>query len=322
MSHLRFLALASLLSAAAPALSARADLQIQLGGTPPAPAPGPVAEAVAKRTAPKKGAAPAPVLGSRHQIGVARRGSAPPILPPADGSIPAEVELPAIPSPEPARQIQVNARLGKMLAPMTDVYRMPDPRSQWVGKLKLDTQVAIVSQWQGWYAIVMGDGSQAYVPMTHVEVLPYQVRTVTQAPAPAPPPQPVLPPQLQQTSSQSSLSQVVLQEAYRYMGAPYVWGGNGMSGIDCSGLVKNCFEVAGVKLPRKGGDQAEIGQDVPFDQLQPGDRLYFSVSRTNDHTGIYIGDGRFIHAGKGRGNVGIDTLEGMYKRSLTSARRL
>lgn len=315
MSHLRLLAVASLLGASA--LPAAADLEIPLGQAP-APAPKAAPPAVAKRAeAVRKKKAP-PRLPSRglRQVGVVRRGSGPPILPPADGTIPPEVGLPALPAPEPPPAVRVNARLGRMLA-AADVYRLPDPRSQWVGRLKAETQVAIVSQWQGWFAIVMGDGSQAYVPQTHVEVLPFQVRTVTPV-APAPAPQsPVQP------ARRISFGEAVIQEAYRYLGVPYVWGGNDERGLDCSGLVKNCFARLGVKLPRRGGEQAEVGYDVPLDQLQPGDRLYFSVSRTNDHTGIYIGNGKFIHAGRGRGNVGIDSLDQpLYKRSLTSARRL
>jgi cell wall-associated NlpC family hydrolase len=56
--------------------------------------------------------------------------------------------------------------------------------------------------------------------------------------------------------------------------------------------------------------------------LQQGDRLYFSGRRTHDHTGIYLGNGYFIHAGRSRGNVGVDHLSTpYYKRTLASARR-
>lgn len=300
---------------------ASADLQVPLGT-----APNPVAAAVARRAEPKKKAAPPvkplPSRGLLRQVGVARRGSGPPILPRADGTIAPEFQAPApLPEPEPAAALTVKARLGKLLAPQTDVYRLPDPRSQWVGKLKAGTQVAIVSQWQGWYSVVMGDGSYAYVPQTHVEVLPFEVRTVApNVPAPQPAPAPTLV-QASSTISQGS-GHPVLDEAYRYLGTPYVWGGNTDSGIDCSGLVKNCFSALGYRLPRRASEQAQIGQDVPLDQLQPGDRLYFSVKKPNDHTGIYIGNGQFIHAGRGRGNVGVDSLsQRLYRTTLTSAKR-
>jgi cell wall-associated NlpC family hydrolase len=310
------------LAACALALPAAADLRIPLGSGPAA------AEAAKKRTSTKVAqAAPSrSALASRSlpaQIGVRRRGG-PPILPPADGAIPPEDIAPPAPAPAPpAPELQrtINARLGRMLASSTDAYRMPDPRSQWVGKLKENQQVAIVSQWQGWYAIVMADGSQAYVPQTHVEVLPYQVRTIT-APAPAPPPMPVAP-QPQPVSYNNTLAEAVIREAFEYADTPYVWGGNTQSGVDCSGLVRNCFAANGVKLPRRASEQFRIGTEVPLDQLQPGDRLYFSVKKANDHTGIYIGDGKFIHASRSRGKVGVDHLSTrLYHRSLTGARRL
>ncbi|HEU4753766.1 MAG TPA: C40 family peptidase, partial [Armatimonadota bacterium] len=121
----------------------------------------------------------------------------------------------------------------------------------------------------------------------------------------------------------SPLALAVIREAFRYQGTPYVYGGNDESGIDCSGLVKNCFAASGVSLPRRASEQAEIGQPVALDQLQPGDRLYFSVSKQYDHTGIYLGSGYFIHAGRGRGNVGVDHLsKPLYSRTLSAARRL
>lgn len=262
-----------------------------------------------------------------QQVGVVRRG-APPILPPVDGT--SLVPEAAIAAPQAVSQVTVNARLGRMLAYKTDVYKLPDPRSQWVGKLSQGQQVAILSQWEGWYAIVMGDGSQAYVPSTHVEVLPYQVKTVSPV-APSPPPAPVV------TSGQMLLApagaadgagpaapyiRVLIQEAFKYEGAPYVYGGNGAAGIDCSGLVKNCFASLGVSLPRRASEQATVGATVALTELQPGDRLYFSVKRQFDHTGIYLGNGYFIHASASRRKVAVDHLSTpLYGNHLEAARR-
>ncbi len=253
------------------------------------------------------------------------------MLPAADGTaVPPFPEVaPAPAGPPPAAMlVQVAARLGRMIAPATDIYRLPDPRSQWVGKVKQGQQIAIVSQWQGWFAIVMGDGSQAYVPQTHVEVLPYEVKSVGPARPDAPTPQPQ-PAAYERRSDagamlavSNELSRRVLQEALSYRGTRYVYGGNSRAGVDCSGLVKNCFAANGMNLPRRASEQARIGQEVPLDQLQPGDRLYFSVRKEFDHTGLYLGDGQFIHAGSGRGNVGIDRLDrGLYARTLAAARR-
>jgi cell wall-associated NlpC family hydrolase len=265
-------------------------------------------------------------------VGIVRRGAVP-VLPAADGAAPPDlVPAESAPAALPTPVIQVSARLGRMLAPSTDAFRQPDPRAAWVARLKQGQQVAIVSQWQGWYAVVMGDGTQAYVPQTHVEVLPYEVKTVATAPAPAPTPPPAPVPSSAvpldgaaswAQSASSPVARAVIQEAFRYEGVPYVYGGNTESGIDCSGLVRNCFAAHGVQLPRRASQQAQVGEPVSLDQLQPGDRLYFSVKKESDHTGIYLGNGYFIHAGRSRGKVGVDHLSTpLYGSNLTAARRL
>lgn len=303
--------------------SARADLTIPVHGKQAPPA---VKAVEQPATRPKMAAAPAPT--PRRQIGVARRGAVP-VLPAADGTaVPPFPEVaPTLSGPPPsANLVQVTARLGRMIASATDIYRLPDPRSQWVGKVKQGQQVAIVSQWMGWFAIIMGDGSQAYVPQTSVEVLPYEVRSVG-------PSRPETPGAQQPVSYErrsdlgtlqvaSDAGRKVIEEALSYRGTPYVYGGNSRAGVDCSGLVRNCFAANGMSLPRRASEQARIGQEVPLDQLQPGDRIYFSVRKEFDHTGIYLGGGNFIHAGSSRGNVGIDSLsQRLYARTLSAARR-
>jgi cell wall-associated NlpC family hydrolase len=238
--------------------------------------------------------------------------------------------------PSPPVEMEVQARLGRMTAPLTDVFRLPAPQSPWLGRLKRDQQVAIVSQWNGWFAIVMGDGSQAYVPQKSVEVLPYQVKTVVPTvplappPAPkaaAPAPMPAAPRAGDRSAApfelpSNEVTRVVIDEALRYRGLPYVWGGNGEEGFDCSGLVKHCFATRGIQLPRRAREQAQIGDPAPLDQLEAGDRLYFSVHRANDHTAIYLGNGYFVHASSSQGKVTVDHLSTpLYGKHLTSARR-
>jgi cell wall-associated NlpC family hydrolase len=313
------------LAASACSSYAWADLTIPVRGKEAPPA---VKAIEQPQPRPKMAAAPAPV--PRRQIGVARRGTVP-VLPAADGT--AVPPFPDVAPPPtgpqlPPMLVQVTARLGRMIAPATDIYRLPDPRSQWVGKVKQGQQIAIVSQWQGWFAIIMGDGSQAYVPQTHVEVLPYEVKSVTPARPETPTPQ-TQPASYERRSdadfiqtASNETARRVIEEALSYRGTRYVYGGNSRSGVDCSGLVRNCFSANGMSLPRRASEQARIGQEVPLDQLQPGDRLYFSVRKAFDHTGIYLGDGNFIHAGSSRGNVGVDSLsKGLYARTLAAARR-
>jgi cell wall-associated NlpC family hydrolase len=88
--------------------------------------------------------------------------------------------------------------------------------------------------------------------------------------------------------------------------------------------VRAVFSTQGVSLPRVAADQARVGYQVSWDEMRPGDRLYFDMGNKGrvSHTGIYLGNGYFIHASSNQGKVGIDPLTkpGYYK-ALVCARR-
>ncbi|MET9863218.1 NlpC/P60 family protein [Streptomyces smyrnaeus] len=78
------------------------------------------------------------------------------------------------------------------------------------------------------------------------------------------------------------------------LGKPYVWGGTGPSGYDCSGLTQAAWKAAGVSLPRTSYSQIHAGKRVSRGELAPGDLVFFYDSVS--HVGLYIGGGRMIHA--------------------------
>jgi cell wall-associated NlpC family hydrolase len=93
----------------------------------------------------------------------------------------------------------------------------------------------------------------------------------------------------------------MLVAAIALVGVPYRLGGNDMeNGFDCSGFTRHLFQThLGVTLPRQSRDQADADGfiDVPSYELQPGDLVFFNtLNRRNSHVGVYVGDGRFIHA--------------------------
>lgn len=83
----------------------------------------------------------------------------------------------------------------------------------------------------------------------------------------------------------------IVKEAYRYLGVPYVWGGESMSGVDCSGLVKMAHKAIGVNLPHYSNSIGSGGRLVSEANAQPGDVVCYS-----GHVGIYLGNGMMIHA--------------------------
>jgi LysM repeat protein len=115
----------------------------------------------------------------------------------------------------------------------------------------------------------------------------------------------------------------VVQEAMRYLGTPYRYGGRLPYNVDCSLLVQAAFGARDIRLPRTAAEQFGVGHPVHYRELLPGDRLYF-VSRSGriNHTGIYIGDGRFVHASSRRDCVAIDALgDPTYWSRFVGARR-
>ena len=86
--------------------------------------------------------------------------------------------------------------------------------------------------------------------------------------------------------------------AYRFLGVPYVWGGDSPAGFDCSGLTMYVYGQLGIKLGHYTGFQYYAGLRVPRDQLQPGDLVFFHANSAGvpQHEGMYIGNGSFIQA--------------------------
>jgi len=122
-----------------------------------------------------------------------------------------------------------------------------------------------------------------------------------------------------QTASRSGSNRrgrQIADYAIRYLGVPYVWAGNTPAGFDCSGFIAYVFRSQNIVLPRMADEQFEVGFTVPTALLQPGDLLFFSTYEPGaSHVGIYIGDGKFIHASSVAGRVMITALASPYYSS-------
>jgi peptidoglycan DL-endopeptidase CwlO len=112
----------------------------------------------------------------------------------------------------------------------------------------------------------------------------------------------------------------VVSVAMSYLGTPYVWGGAAPGGFDCSGLVMYSFAQLGVSLPHSSYAMWNYGAAVPFDQLQPGDLVFFDGL---GHVGLYIGGGEFVNAPYTGAYVRVDTLDsGWAAANYVGARRI
>ena len=112
--------------------------------------------------------------------------------------------------------------------------------------------------------------------------------------------------------------------ALAMLGKPYRHRGNTPAGFDCSGLVQYSYSKAGVNLPRETQAQRREGHLVRASELRQGDLVFFDQEgKKSSHVGIYVGQGRFVHAPSTGGRVRTDGLDTAYWRThFVEARRL
>ena len=108
--------------------------------------------------------------------------------------------------------------------------------------------------------------------------------------------------------------------ARRLIGVPYSWGGTSpRTGFDCSGFVRFVYQHFGIHLPHSSYADFDLGKRVSRQGLRPGDLVFFDGL---GHVGMYVGNGRFIHAPHTGTRVEIDSLTGWYAGVYDGARRL
>ena len=136
----------------------------------------------------------------------------------------------------------------------------------------------------------------------------------TYAPAPVPAPAP-----------RAERSEALLQ-ALLALGLDYKYGGKSpATGFDCSGLVAHVYKEAwGIQLPPNTKGQSQAGTPVSVAQLQAGDLVFYdTLKRPYSHVGIYMGDGKFVHAPKTGAQVRVESLHASYwAQRFNGARRI
>jgi cell wall-associated NlpC family hydrolase len=122
-----------------------------------------------------------------------------------------------------------------------------------------------------------------------------------------------------------SLHGDMLSFAQSMKGTPYSYGSASRHATDCSGFVKQVMQHGGISMPRTAAEQSQKGTHVSGGELKAGDLVFFHTSRGSriSHVGIYMGNGKFIHASSGGGKVQVNSLDDKYyKKHFATARRV
>ena len=197
---------------------------------------------------------------------------------------------------------KVLGNLGQALE-ATRIYAAPNTKSRVFYTAKQYQYLIVNNYNDNYHKVVMSNGIFGYARSAKVAILPQLVR------------------QSASTSSRASAA----KRGLNYIGTPYVWGGDNISsGIDCSGFVKKLYGDIGIDLPRTAAEQAKVGAPIRrLEDLRAGDRLYFWEKKraTIGHTGLYLGNGYFVHSSRGHNGVNTDKLTTKWQRILVAARR-
>ncbi len=244
----------------------------------------------------------------------------------AQQSLTIELEAPKVSSESGSRKSTDKIKLGRVglvTANYANIYKSKSTSSKVYSVVKNETPLAIIQESDAdWYGVLMTNGSTGWISKKCIKLTNYElvssslgrIRTT-----------PVSRAGTNVDRSGAGINELVKTAiSYQNSGIYYVFGGtNPNGGMDCSAFVRMVFGQYGFSLPRTAREQAQVGTSIPFDQLQPGDRLYFSCKNPYiDHCGIYVGNGYFVHCSKTRNGVGLDSLASdFYWRTLVVAKR-
>lgn len=238
------------------------------------------------------------------------------------------------PEQKPVENTNLSFTKGYINSEAVNIRSGPSTDSNVVAILILNTGVTITAQTEEWYKVTYGNYT-GYIHKTLISETPIATSrgnetretqtTVTEETKEEETVEPVETPQVTAPSS-STAGDKIVAFAKQYLGYSYVYGGTTPSGgFDCSGFVYYVFNSCGYNISRSLTVQAKTGTAVSKAELQLGDVIFFDNTSNGalGHVGIYIGDGRFIHAANPRRGVVTDTINsGYYNTYYHSARRI
>ena len=156
---------------------------------------------------------------------------------------------------------------------------------------------------------------------------PDEIRKPNEALQPVVPLVPAEPPEkpaAKPSKDSKDMGAIAARTAERFVGIPYRWGGdNVVEGMDCSGFVRAVYNLCGLSIPRTSRDQFKAGDQVARSDLKDGDLVFFGSSSDNiNHVGIYVGDGKFVHAPRRGEEIRVTAVnESYFEKRFVGARR-
>jgi len=212
------------------------------------------------------------------------------------------------------------AATGTVNAEEVNVRAYPDLSAEVLTRLGKGASVKIFGRTEEWYKIEISEGKLGWIYRKYVDVknanssrCADEIVPVVEAP--------------KKTDEVGKTRQKIVEYAKKFLGVKYVYGGSSPKGFDCSGFVQYVFKNFNINLERVAANQAKYGTKVDKSKLKPGDLVFFDTNGGHNyinHVGIYIGDGKFIHASSGRNSRKViisDLTEGFYKDAYMTARK-
>ena len=183
----------------------------------------------------------------------------------------------------PAAPKRISTSGTKILTETVNVRSGPSTGRSVVGSLAEGKRITLTGKQSGGFAQTRYAGHLRWVSVAYLAASRHGGGSASSSPAPTPAP------------STSSRAATAVAFAKRQLGKPYRFGATGPSSYDCSGLTLAAWRAAGVSLPRTSQQQYAHGHRVAKSQLRPGDLVFF-YSQSPSHVGMYVGNGKIIHA--------------------------
>lgn len=201
-------------------------------------------------------------------------------------------------------------------------YPSTESYSQVIGKLNRGDKVTVVYKVGNFYKIFVngkpGFVASQYIDSIYSSYLPKQsiknVRDIVTGKDYS----------SQATTTTKVTGEQIVQTAKKYLGNPYVYGGTSLTnGADCSGFTQSIMKLFNISIPRTAQAQSQQGKLISKNNMQKGDLIFFGNSTTTiSHVGIYIGDGKMIHASTASTGIIISDAYTSGKAPLQVIRRV